>query len=252
MAWDAADPDVLVGVEGLTFSYGFRPVLEDISLSIRKGDFLAMLGPNGSGKTTLVRLIIGLLKPDRGRIVLFGKPASEFRDWPEIGYVPQKATHFDPLFPASAREVVAMALRSTRGLPRRGEEDAVRAALALVGMDDHRNRTIGRLSGGQQQRVFIARAIVSRPRILFLDEPTAGVDAGTQEHFYDLLGTLNTREGITIVLVTHDIGIVNKHITKVACLNQRLIYHGTHEEFCRSNAVEAMLAGGHHLISHRH
>jgi zinc transport system ATP-binding protein len=252
MAWDAADPDVLVGVEGLTFSYGFRPVLEDISLSIRKGDFLAMLGPNGSGKTTLVRLIIGLLKPDRGRIVLFGKPASEFRDWPEIGYVPQKATHFDPLFPASAREVVAMALRSTRGLPRRGEEDAVRAALALVGMDDHRNRTIGRLSGGQQQRVFIARAIVSRPRILFLDEPTAGVDAGTQEHFYDLLGTLNTREGITIVLVTHDIGIVNKHITKVACLNQRLIYHGTHEEFCRSNAVEAMLAGGHHLVSHRH
>jgi zinc transport system ATP-binding protein len=252
MAWDAADPDVLVGVEGLTFSYGFRPVLEDISLSIRKGDFLAMLGPNGSGKTTLVKLIIGLLKPDRGRIVLFGKQASEFRDWPEIGYVPQKATHFDPLFPASAREVVAMALRSTRGVSRRGEEDAVRSALALVGMDEHRNRTIGRLSGGQQQRVFIARAIVSRPRILFLDEPTAGVDAGTQEHFYDLLGTLNTREGITIVLVTHDIGIVNKHITKVACLNQRLIYHGTHEEFCRSDAVEAMLAGGHHLVSHRH
>lgn len=252
MAWDAADPDVLVGVEGLTFSYGFRPVLEDISLAIRKGDFLAVLGPNGSGKTTLVKLIIGLLKPDRGRIFLFGKPASEFRDGPKIGYVPQKATNFDPLFPASAREVVAMALRSTRGLPRRGEEDAVRSALALVGMDEHRNRTIGRLSGGQQQRVFIARAIVSRPRILFLDEPTAGVDAGTQEHFYDLLGTLNTREGITIVLVTHDIGIVNKHITKVACLNQRLIYHGTHEEFCRSDAVDAMLAGGHHLVSHRH
>ena len=252
MDWDAADPDVLVGVEGLSFSYGFRPVLEDISLSIRKGDFLAVLGPNGSGKTTLVKLILGLLKPDRGRIVLFGKPASEFQEWPEIGYVPQKATHFDPLFPASAREVVAMALRSTRGVSRRGEEDAVRSALALVGMDEHRNRTIGRLSGGQQQRVFIARAIVSRPRILFLDEPTAGVDAGTQEHFYDLLGALNTREGITIVLVTHDIGIVNKHITKVACLNQRLIYHGTHEEFCRSDAVDVMLAGGHHLVSHRH
>jgi zinc transport system ATP-binding protein len=169
-----------------------------------------------------------------------------------IGYVPQKATHFDPFFPASAREVVAMALRSARVIPRRGEEGAVRAALALVGMDEHRHRTIGRLSGGQQQRVFIARAIVNRPRLLFLDEPTAGVDAGTQEHFYDLLGSLNRQEGITIVLVTHDIGIVNKHITKVACLNQRLIYHGTHEDFCRSNAVDAMLAGGHHLISHRH
>ena len=252
MAWDAADSDVLVGVEGLSFSYGFRPVLEDISLAIQKGDFLAVLGPNGSGKTTLVKLIIGLLKPDRGRILLLGKPAPEFQSWAEIGYVPQKATHFDPLFPASAREVVAMALRSARGVPRRGEDEAVRSALALVGMDEHRHRTIGRLSGGQQQRVFIARAIVNRPRLLFLDEPTAGVDAGTQEQFYDLLGALNTREGITIILVTHDIGIVNKHITKVACLNQRLIYHGTHEEFCRSNALEAMLAGGHHLVSHRH
>ena len=252
MASAAAEPEVLVAVEGLTFSYGFRPVLEDVSLAIRRGDFLALLGPNGSGKTTLVKLIIGLLKPERGRVLLLGRPAAEFRDWPQIGYVPQKATHFDPLFPASAREVVAMALRSSPGAPRRGHEEAVRSALALVGMDEHRDRTIGRLSGGQQQRVFIARAIVRRPRLLFLDEPTAGVDAGTQETFYDMLGTLNTREGITIVLVTHDIGIVNKHITKVACLNQRLIYHGTHEEFCTSEAVDVLLAGGHHLVSHRH
>ena len=248
----AADPEVLVAVEGLAFSYGFRPVLEDVSLAIRRGDFLALLGPNGSGKTTLVKLIIGLLKPEHGRVLLLGRPVDEFRDWPQIGYVPQKATNFDPLFPASAREVVAMALRSSPGAPRRGREEAVRAALALVGMDEHRDRTIGRLSGGQQQRVFIARAIVRRPRLLFLDEPTAGVDAGTQETFYDMLGTLNTREAITIVLVTHDIGIVNKHITKVACLNQRLIYHGTHEEFCASKTVEALLAGGHHLVSHRH
>ena len=105
-------------------------------------------------------------------------------------------------------------------------------------MADHRNRRIGRLSGGQQQRVFIARAIVQRPRILFLDEPTAGVDAETQDRFYDLLGTLNATEGITIVLVTHDIGIVNKHVNRVACLNQRLVYHGTHEEFCRSGRPE--------------
>jgi zinc transport system ATP-binding protein len=255
MDWAAADPDDLVEVEGLTFSFGFRPVLEDVSLAISKGDFLAMLGPNGSGKTTLIKIILGLLKPDRGRVLILGRPAGEFRDWTKIGYVPQKATHFDPLFPASAREVVAMALRSVRigrKRPRREEEEAVRSALALVGMDDQRHRAVGRLSGGQQQRVFIARAIVNRPRLLFLDEPTAGVDAGTQELFYDLLGTLNTREGITIVLVTHDIGIVNKHITKVACLNQRLIYHGSHEDFCRSSAVDEMLAGGHHLVSHRH
>ncbi len=245
----------LVRVEGVSFSFGFRRVLEDVSLTIGRGDFLALLGPNGSGKTTLVKVILSLLVPEKGRVFLWDKPAAEFAAWDRIGYVPQKATHFDPAFPASAREVVAMALRSTRPaarLPRRERESAIRQALDLVGMDEHRDRPIGRQSGGQQQRVFIARAVVTRPDLLFLDEPTAGVDAGTQERFYDLLGRLNTVEGITIVLVTHDVGIVDKHVSRVACLNQRLIYHGSHEDFCRSGVVEDMLAGGHHLISHRH
>jgi zinc transport system ATP-binding protein len=245
----------LVRVEGVSFSYGFRRVLEDVSLTIGRGDFLALLGPNGSGKTTLVKVILRLLVPEEGRVLLAGRPAAEFAAWERIGYVPQKATHFDPAFPASAREVVAMALHSVRPaarLPRRERESAIRHALDVVGMDRHRDRPIGRLSGGQQQRVFIARAIVTRPELLFLDEPTAGVDAGTQERFYDLLGRLNTDAGITIVLVTHDIGIVDKHVSRVACLNQRLIYHGSHEDFCRSGVVEDMLSGGHHLISHRH
>lgn len=255
MAWVAADPDGLVSVENVSFSYGFRPVLEDVSFDIRKGDFLALIGPNGSGKTTLVKIILNLIRPGSGRVLIEGKPPDEFRDWARLGYVPQKATHFDPYFPASAREVVAMALHSGRGasgVSRREEEAGIRRALEIVGMDNHRDRSIGRLSGGEQQRVFIARAIVNRPRLLFLDEPTAGVDAETQERFYDLLGSLNTGEGITIILVTHDVGIVNRHITKVACLNQRLVYHGTHEEFCRSGVLDKMLSGGHHLISHRH
>jgi zinc transport system ATP-binding protein len=114
-----------------------------------------------------------------------------------------------------------------------------------------RNRPIGRLSGGQQQRVIIARAIVNAPELLFLDEPTAGVDAATQELFYDMLHRLNEDQRITIVLVTHDIGIVNKHVTKVACLNQRLVFHGSHADFCQSEAFKTMLASG-HLVSHIH
>jgi zinc transport system ATP-binding protein len=245
----------LIRVEGVTFTYGHDPVLENVSFSIHEGDFLAILGPNGSGKTTLVKIILGLLKPARGSVFLMGKSVEKFGEWRKIGYVPQKATHFDPLFPASAKEVVAMALLSSAGFLHRmnkEEETSIHHALELVGMTDFASRRIGELSGGHQQRVFIARAIVQQPRILFLDEPTTGVDAETQALFYEILDRLNKNEGITIVQVTHDIGIVNKHITQVACLNQRLVYHGSHEEFCRSDTLKNMLAGGHHLISHQH
>jgi len=245
----------LIQIEGVTFSYGHDPVLTDVSFSIHEGDFLAILGPNGSGKTTLLKIILGLLRPARGSIFIMGKSVEKFGEWQKIGYVPQKATHFDPLFPASAKEVVAMALLSSAGFLHRmtkKEDVSIRHSLELVGMADFANRRIGELSGGQQQRVFIARAIVQQPRILFLDEPTTGVDAETQAHFYEILDRLNKNEGITIVQVTHDIGIVNKHITQVACLNQRLVYHGSHEEFCGSDTLKDMLAGGHHLVSHQH
>ena len=119
-------------------------------------------------------------------------------------------------------------------------------------MNEFKNKRIGELSGGQQQRIFIARAVVNQPEILFLDEPTTGVDAATQTHFYDILHSLNKSHGITIVLITHDVGVISKYVTKVACLNQKLVYHGSHEEFCRSSFVMEFLKGEHHLISHRH
>lgn len=255
MDYPAAEDKALISVENVSFSYGSQPVLRDITFRIHPGDFLAIIGPNGSGKTTLLKIILGLLRPERGRVLISGQKREDFADGPAIGYVPQKATHFDPLFPASAREVVAMALRAPRPGSRdarREEETAIRRALQVVGMDEFESRRIGRMSGGQQQRIFIARAIVNRPRILFLDEPTTGVDAETQSHFYELLDHLVKDEGITIVLITHDIGIVDRHITRVACLNERLVYHGSHAEFCRSDTLKDMLAGGHHLISHQH
>jgi zinc transport system ATP-binding protein len=244
----------LIRVEGVSFQYRAIPVLEDVSFSVIQGDFMAILGPNGSGKTTLIKLILGLLRPGKGRVLLMGKPVEEFDAWSKIGYVPQKATSIDPLYPASAREVVAMALLSGRlasGQGKKEEDRAVGVALERVGMIAFDSRQIGSLSGGQQQRVFIARAIVNSPELLFLDEPTAGVDAATQGLFYEMLHKLNEEQRITIILVTHDIGIVNRHVTKVACLNQRLVFHGTHSDFCRSEAFKTMLASG-HLVSHTH
>lgn len=248
--------DELVRLEEVSFRYNYNgpPVLEDISLTIIRGDFLALLGPNGSGKTTLIKIILGLLRPLSGKVFLRGSPIEEFKDWKKIGYVPQKATHIDPFFPASVREVVAMALFSRKGSSwsrRQDDEQTIASALESVGMKDFEKRPIGHLSGGEQQRVFIARALVTSPELLFLDEPTAGVDATTQGRFYEMLEHLNKDKGITIVLVTHDIGIITKHVNRVACLNQRLIYHGTHEDFCQSEAFRAMLASG-HLVSHRH
>ncbi len=250
----AADREPLIEIEGVCYDYGYGAVLIDVSFPINSGDFLAIIGPNGSGKTTLLKIILGLLKPVEGEVRIMGKPVGEFTEWQKIGYVPQKATYIDSFFPASVREVVAMGILSSQKFPRfrKKEEESISEALNRVGMGKYMNRRIGSLSAGQQQRVFIARAIANQPKILILDEPTTGVDASTQERFYDMLHHLNRDELITIVLVTHETGIMNRHITQVACLNQTLTYHGTHEEFCRSEEFRKMLAEGHHLISHRH
>ncbi len=250
-----ADRRVLIEMRDVSFAYGRTPVLLDVSLDLRRGDFLALLGPNGSGKTTLVKLALGLLRPDRGSILLFGRPSWEFAARDRIGYVPQKATHFDPLFPASVEEVVRMALRSHGPRPggsRAEAAAAVSSALGLVGMESFAREPVGDLSGGQQQRVFIARALATKPEVLVLDEPTTGVDAETRARFYDMLGRLNAERGIAIVLVTHDIGVVDRRVTSVACLNQRLIYHGSHEAFCRSGAFREMLGEGGHVVAHEH
>ena len=245
----------LISVENVSFSFNGLEVIQNVSFAISPGDFMALIGPNGSGKSTLIRIIVGILKPSTGRVVIMGEELSQFTQWQRVGYVPQKATHMDPYFPASVREVVAMGLLSKKRFPRlltRQDEAVIDRALDQVDMKALKNRRIGELSGGQQQRVFIARAIVNGPDVLFLDEPTAGVDADTQARFYEMLADLNRKEGLTIVLITHDFGIITKHVNKVACLNQRLFFHGTHDDFCSSSVVQELLHGEHHLICHRH
>ena len=245
----------LISVKNISFSFGSTKVLDDISLAVTTGDFLAIIGPNGSGKSTLVKVILGIYALTVGSVELLGEDIKSFRQWDKIGYVPQKATNIDPFFPVSVREVVAMGLLSKKSFPRflrRRDERLINQALEQVDLKDFKTRRIGELSGGQQQRVFIARAIVNQPSLLFLDEPTTGVDAETQERFYSMLGSLNQANKITIVLITHDLGIINKRVNKIACLNQRLVFHGTHDDFCNSEVVQELLRGEHHLVCHRH
>lgn len=211
---------------------GFRvdgtQVLEGVSLDVAAGDFVALIGPNGAGKTTLIRVALGRLRSHTGSVRLFGVEVDGFRDWHRLSYIPQHATNFDPRFPASAWEIASLGRVKRRGLFRFLESkdlDAVDRALETVGMAHKGRNRIGQLSGGERQRVMIARALASEPELLILDEPTSGVDPGTQAQFYSLLRTLNVTHGITILLSTHDLGAVLNVVKTVACLNRKLICH---------------------------
>ncbi|WP_368907261.1 metal ABC transporter ATP-binding protein, partial [Bacillus wiedmannii] len=213
----------ILEIEGLSFRYEDRNVLEDINLQVPKGAFLGLVGPNGSGKSTLLKCLLGVLKPKQGSIRLFGVDSKKFKEWNKVGYVSQKANSFNSGFPATVFEVVSMGLVSKKGLFRfftKNDKEKVEKAIADVGMSEFQGRNIGELSGGQQQRVFIARALVSDPELLILDEPTVGIDVKNVESFYEILEDLNKRLGITLILVTHDMGAVTEKVTHVACLNQ--------------------------------
>ncbi|MDR5682764.1 MAG: metal ABC transporter ATP-binding protein [Armatimonadota bacterium] len=242
-------------LEHVCFDYGTERVLDHVNLVVRRGDFLGIIGPNGSGKTTLLRVMLGLLRPCCGHVRLFGQDIREFRDWHRIGYVPQKAVAFESRFPASVFEVVVSGRTGRVGLGRRfgpADYEAAERALETVGMAAHRDRLVGRLSGGEQQRVFIARALASEPDLLVLDEPTVGVDVEAQERFYGLLRHLNRDLGTTLVLVSHDIGVVAQEVTQLACLNRSLFFHGSPEEALRSGALEQLYRAQSLVVAHRH
>ncbi|MRX71282.1 ATP-binding cassette domain-containing protein [Bacillus lacus] len=226
--------DAVIDIRHLSFYYDRQKVLEDINLTVEKGSFLGLVGPNGSGKTTLLKCLLGLLKPQHGEVRLFGEDIRKFKNKHDIGFVSQKANSFNTGFPASVQEVVSSGLTAKLGLFKRmsqSDKKKTAAAIEAVGLSEFSDRNIGELSGGQQQRTFIARALVSDPQLLILDEPTVGVDAGTVENFYHMLQDLNKRLGITLILVTHDVGTITDKVTHVACLNKHLHFHGNSAEF---------------------
>ncbi len=233
----------IIEVEDISFSYGQEKVLDGITLAIHQGDYVGMIGPNGAGKTTLLKIMLGLLAPESGTVRLFGTDIKDFKEWARIGYVPQKATSFDVNFPATVREAVMMGRYARLGLFRRttkSDEAIVRKYLEQVDMWEYRDRLIGDLSGGQQQRVFIARALATEPEIIFLDEPTTGVDKRTEDEFYSLLKKLNQELSLTLVLISHDIARITKEVMHIVCIDRTLICHVSPAEYLRQSGLERL------------
>ncbi|MBD3335295.1 MAG: ATP-binding cassette domain-containing protein [Candidatus Eisenbacteria bacterium] len=224
MEADMPADNVVVRVEGVTFAYDTKPVLKDAGLQVTAGDFASVVGPNGGGKSTLLKLILGLLQPNRGRVRVFDRSPGQVRQ--RMGYMPQYAQH-DPQFPVTAMDVVLMGrLGGSWGGPYSKEDrEAAREALEEMGVADLAPRLIADLSGGQRQRVLIARALCGRPDLLLLDEPTSNVDIGTEEKLYEVLQRLNER--MTILMVSHDLGVVSRKVKSVICVNQRIMTHST-------------------------
>ncbi|KKR22006.1 MAG: ABC transporter related protein [Parcubacteria group bacterium GW2011_GWE2_39_37] len=245
----------IIEVKNVSFAYEKVDVLKNITLDIHKGDYVGIIGPNGAGKTTLFKVMLGLLKPREGSVSLFGQDLAYFKDWHKIGYVPQKSTNFDSNFPATVRDVVLMA-RYVPGkiFQKASKEDELAAEKALrqVNMIEYADRMISDLSGGQQQRIFIARALVNEPEIIFLDEPTSGIDKTSQDNFYKILQNLNKELGLTLVLISHDIERITEEVMHIACVDTTLTCHTSPTEYLKESGYAEIMGQKVKIITHHH
>ncbi len=234
-------PRMVIILEDVWASLDGHTVLEGITFALAEGTFLGVIGPNGAGKTTLIRVILGLVKPDRGRVVVMGMSPGELRhELHHIGYMPQQVL-FDPLFPVSVYDVVMMGRScciGTMRFPRRADREAVMESIAAVGLGELEKQPIGELSGGQQKRAFLARALCLETRILLLDEPTSGLDYKAQEDFMDLLARLKAEQGLSVIFVSHDVNVLARFADEVVCVNRRMHMHGKPSEVLGSEGFK--------------
>ncbi len=240
--------DTIINLDNVSFSYTNIPVVRDINLAVSEGEFLGVIGPNAGGKSTLLKLILGLIQPDKGNIKVFGKSPGKGRS--RIGYVPQYPA-FARDFPINVLDAVLMGrLGETRwyGGYAQEDKDIAMNSLKAVEIDNICNQTIDSLSGGQLQRVLIARALASRPDILILDEPTANIDVRAEEDIFALLKQYN--DHMTIIVVSHDIGFISGYVDRVACLNQTLLCHTTGE--ISGKTIEELYGAPVKMIQHAH
>jgi zinc transport system ATP-binding protein len=219
---------VAVEFDAVDFAYQHgHPVLQDVNLEIEAGQFVAVAGPNGGGKTTLLRLALGLERPTVGQVRLFGDPPERFRERAKLGYLPQRA-QLGVQAPATVREVVAAGRAAVNPFGRLtvADRDAIDTAIERVGLAALVRRPLKRLSGGQQQRAFIAKALACEPKLLALDEPTAGVDVAAQEALAELLAGLNRELGVTILYVSHEFGAVEGVVERLMLVRERIVFDG--------------------------
>ncbi|NWF52426.1 MAG: metal ABC transporter ATP-binding protein [Nitrospirae bacterium] len=245
----------ILNVKDLSFRYNKIEVLNNISFYVNSGDYIGLVGPNGSGKTTLIKIILGILKPNRGTVLLFGVNPLNFKDRHLIGYLPQR-THFNLYFPATVKEVISSGLflkkKRVKNIDRFIDE-IINEAMKLMDLVEIKNILISELSGGQLQRVLVARAIVNEPDLLILDEPTTALDPETRERFFQTLQELNKIKNTTIILVTHDIGSIGKYASKLLYIDKSIIFYGSFEDFCASKDMGSYFGEfAQHLICHRH
>ena len=253
------DRQVMVETRNLDVEINGYPVLQGVNLKVEEQSFTGLIGPNGGGKTTLLRAILGLIRPDRGEVLIQGVPlgTGESRSW-IMGYVPQQI-NIDRRFPVSVLDTVIMGRYGKIGIgrrPKKYDRDMAMACLDKVGMIHLSGQQIGSLSGGEKQRVFMARSLCAEHRVLILDEPVAAVDLAAQDSFYRLLQQLRKEYALTVIMTTHDIGVVPIHCDAVACLNRTLHLHGRPEDILKSEVfkklygteVEAVMHG---RIPHR-
>lgn len=239
------EKEVVIGRK-LNFAYAGRIVLQDVDLQVEERDYRIIVGPNGGGKTTLLKLILGFLTPQSGSLNVLGASPAEARR--SIGYVPQESMALRN-FPLRVPEVILMSRLHPWSLGpyySRQDREITEHYMEQLGLQDSRRKLFSELSGGQRQRVLIARALVSEPKLLLLDEPTASVDAAREEDIYDLLHKLNER--LTIIMVTHDFGVVGRHVKTVTCLNRTAVTHPVAE--VRSDLLQGLYAQGTSILNH--
>lgn len=231
-------------VKNLSFVVDAQQILYNVNFEVFKSDYIAIIGPNGGGKTTLIRLLLNLETPSGGEIKLFGKEISKFRQWHKIGYVPQRASLVDVNFPATAYDIVKMGAIFSK--------DKTLAIEAMRKMDvlHLQDKMIGTLSGGQRQRVMIARALASNPEVLILDEPNTGVDISSQQRFYELLRELNKKDGLTIMFITHDIGVIANDIARLFSINQKAVICNNPKQALSCEEMSELYGIDAHLLHH--
>jgi len=243
----------VVQISHLRFGPVDHPVLDDINLTLESGHFLGIVGPNGAGKSTLLNVVVGLARPDAGHIDLMGQCLRRFnrlRLLKEVGFLHQLHDH-QPSMPMRVRDVVAMGLLSyNRPWHRTAGSEAIPQALSLVDMEEHADVDFRHLSGGQRQRVRLARALVRKPRLLLLDEPSAALDTVRQEKLFKLLRRLCDETGMAVIMVEHDIAAISSHVDSVACLNRKIHYHAMRGEHIPEEIWRAMYGDHIRIVAH--
>uniref|UniRef100_A0A7C4AJU3 Metal ABC transporter ATP-binding protein n=1 Tax=Thermodesulfovibrio aggregans TaxID=86166 RepID=A0A7C4AJU3_9BACT len=227
----------------VSYSVNGVVILEDVSLQINEGCYLGVVGPNGAGKTTLLRLILGIIKPDKGEVLIYGQKPEEYLKSEPVGYLPQRISQVIYEFPITVEELVKSGFETI-------ERDSLQWALDVFRISNLRRKPLRELSGGERQKAFLARAIVSKPRILLLDEPTTGIDPTSRDELLQILENLNRDFGITILVVTHDIGTFAHEAKCLLCLNRRVVCLGEPQKILKEEYMR-MLYPEHIVFPHR-